>query len=240
MNEQEFINEEEQTQNQTQNKPKTGAKIGRAISVIAICAILGGGAVYHGLDLYKDYQETKRAESIVANYIDSDYLVTVPNSFLIDQAYDKEFCEGEKLIDELKNANAQYCIIDGVYYTNDGGKIAILTYEITKKEEVEPIAEEYNGTTIYMAPAGYTLEDGVCTKEITGTVSKIVPATTNGDYSHISIKNVAGFKLVNVEEIQTLSYEEIYGTTLVCDVDDNAKLSENGYCEATFKLVPRK
>lgn len=218
----------------------TGAK--KALATIGIIGLVGLTAlgVYKGVEAYNDYQETKRAESIVAYYMDKDNLVTVPDSFLIDQAYDEEFCEGEKLVTELQEANAEYCIIDGDYYTNDGSKIAILTYEITRKETVAPIAQEYNGTTIYMAPAGYTLEDGVCTKTTTGTITKIVTANENSDYTNIKITNVDGYKLINVEEIQTLSYEEMYGKTLVCDVDDKATLSENGYCEATFRLIPRK
>lgn len=226
--------------NQTPQKNRTGAKKALAtIGIIALCGLTAIG-VYKGIETYNDYKETKRAESIVAHYIDKDNLVTIPDSFLIDQAYDEEFCEGEKLVAELEYANAEYCIINGDYYTNDGSKIAILTYEITRKETVEPIAQEYNGTTIFMAPAGYVLEDGVCTKTTTGTITKIVPANETSDYSNIKITNVSGYKLVNVEEIQTLSYEEMFGKTLVCDVKDRATLNENGYCEATFKLIPRK
>lgn len=239
MEEQEFNYEETQPQ-YTETSKSTGAKKAlAAIGIVALCGLTAFG-VYKGVDAYKDYQETKRAESIVAHYIDKDNLVTVPDSFLIDQAYDEEFCEGEKLVAELQAANAEYCVIDGDYYTNDGSKIAILTYEITRKETVAPIAEEYNGTTIYMAPAGYTLEDGVCTKTTTGTVTKIVTANEASDYSNIKITNVDGYKLINVEEIQTLSYEEMFGKTLVCDVDDKATLNESGYCEATFRLIPRK
>lgn len=239
MEEQEFNYEETQPQ-YTETSKSTGAKKAlAAIGIVALCGLTAFG-VYKGVDAYKDYQETKRAESIVAHYIDKDNLVTVPDSFLIDQAYDEEFCEGEKLVAELQASNAEYCVIDGDYYTNDGSKIAILTYEITRKETVAPIAEEYNGTTIYMAPAGYTLEDGVCTKTTTGTVTKIVTANEASDYSNIKITNVDGYKLINVEEIQTLSYEEMFGKTLVCDVDDKATLNESGYCEATFRLIPRK
>lgn len=238
MEEQEIFYEEQQPQ-YPENKKSTGAKkVLAGIGIIALCGLTAFG-VYKGIEAYEDYRETKRAESIVAHYIDKDNLVNVPNSFLIDQAYDEEFCEGEKLVAELQGANAKYCVIDGDYYTNDGSKIAILTYEIIRKETVAPIAEEYNGTTIYMAPSGYELEDGVCTKTTTGTVTKIVAADENG-YDNIKITNVDSYKLIDTLEIQTLSYEEMFGKTLVCDVEDNAKLNENGYCEATFRLIPRK
>lgn len=237
MEEQEVIYEEQPQY--PKNKKSTGAKrVAATIGIVALCGLTAFG-VYKGIEAYEDYCETKRAESIVAHYIDKDNLVNVPDSFLIDQAYDEEFCEGEKLVTKLQEANAKYCVIDGDYYTNDGSKIAILTYEITRKETVAPIAEEYNGTTIYMAPTGYVLEDGVCTKTTTGTVTKIVLADENG-YDNIKITNVDSYKLIDQEEIQTLSYEEMFGKTLVCDVEDNAELNENGYCEATFRLIPRK
>lgn len=236
MEEQEMTYQEQQT---TQKKGTGAKKTLIALGLVGLVGLSAFGA-YKGIEAYNDYKETKRAESIVAYYMDKDNLVTVPDSFLIDQAYDEEFCEGEKLVTELQNNNAQYCVIDGDYYTNDGSKIAILTYEIVRKEVVSPIAQEFNGTTIYMAPAGYTLEDGQCTKTTVSTVTKIVPANEESDYSNIKITNVDSYTLLEVEEIQTLSYEEMFGKTLVCDVDDKASLNENGYCEATFKLIPRK
>lgn len=240
MEEENYSFEEPTQEIKQEPKKHTGAK--KALTTITILGMLGLTAlgVYKGIEALNDYRETKRAESIVANYIDKDYLVTVPETFLIDKAYDEEFCEGEKLVEQLQAANAEYCVIDGTYYTNDGSKIAILTYEITKKETAAPIAQEYNGTTIFMAPAGYTLENGSYVKTTTGTVTKIVPANSQSDYSNIQIINVDSFELVNVEEIDTLPYENIYGTTLICDVEDNAQLNENGFCEATFRLVPRK
>ncbi|MGN1371005.1 MAG: hypothetical protein ACI4XM_01810 [Candidatus Coprovivens sp.] len=240
MEEENYSFEEPKQEIKQEPKNHTGAK--KVLATITILGMLGLTAlgVYKGIEAVNDYRETKRAESIVANYIDKDYLVTVPKTFLIDKAYDEEFCEGEKLVEQLQAASAAYCVIDNTYYTNDGSKIAILTYEITRKETAEPIAQEYNGTTIYMAPAGYTLENGSYVKTTTGTVTKIVPANSQSDYSNIQIINVDSFELVNVEEIDTLPYENIYGTTLICDVEDNAQLNENGFCEATFRLVPRK
>lgn len=217
---------------------KTGARIAKTIGIVALCGLVafGGYKAYLG---YLDHQETKRAESIVAQYMDNDYVVSVPETVEIAQAYDEEYCDGEKLVSELKEANAQYCIIDGDYYTNNGDKIAILTYEVTRTETVEPIKQEFGGTVIYMAPAGYTLENGACTKTITGTITKIVTANETGDYSNIKVTNVSSYELINVEEIQTLAYEEMFGKTLVCDVADNAELNENGICEGILRLKPR-
>ena len=220
-------------------KKQTGAKKALAtIGIIALCGLTAFG-VYKGVEAYNDYKETKRAESLVSYYIDSDQIVTLPEVVATNKAYDEEYCEGEKLVEQLQTQNAQYCIIDGVYYTNNGDKIAVLTYEVTRTETVEPIKEEFNGTTIYMAPAGYELEDGVCTKTITGTITKIVPANEAGDYSNIKVTNVSSYKLIDVEEIQTLAYEEMFGKTLVCDVDDRAQLGENGLCDGTLRLLTK-
>ncbi len=229
---------EQNPQLEPDNK-KTGAKtVAKVIGLVALVGLTAFGAV-KGYEAVKDYQETQRAQSIVEYYIDKDKVVTIPDELLSSKAYDEEFCTGEKLVAGLQNFNAQYCIIDGEYYTNSGDKIAVLTFNITRTETVDPIAIEFNGATVYTAPAGYDLKDGVCTKITEGVITKIVAAQENGDYSNVKITNVSSYELVDVQEIQTLSYEEMYGTMLVCDVSDKAKLNEDGYCEATFRLIKR-
>lgn len=218
---------------------KTGAKIGKAIGVLALCAAVGVG-VYFGVEAHKDYKETQRTESLVAAYIDSDYLVQLPENVMINSTYDQSYCEGEKLANELTEAGAQYCVIDGQYYTPNGDKIAILTFEITRTQTVQAQVVEYNGTKIYMAPEGYTLNGSVCEKTVSSTITKIVPSNETGDYSNVTVTNVTDYTLVNAEEVTTLPYEEMYNKTLICDVDDTAKVDENGYCEAELRLVPRK
>ena len=53
-------------------KKKTGAKKALAtIGIIALCGLTAFGA-YKGVEAYNDYKETKRAESLVSYYIDSD------------------------------------------------------------------------------------------------------------------------------------------------------------------------
>lgn len=227
---------EEQQQN---NGKKTGAKVAKTIGIIALCAAIGAG-VYFGVEAHKDYKETKRAESLVAAYMDADSLVQLPEDVMINSTYDQSYCEGEKLAQELTEAGAQYCIIDGQYYTPNGDKIAILTFDITRTETVQAQVVEYNGNRIYMAPEGYTLNGSVCEKTISSTITKIVPSNETGDYSNVAVTNVTDYTLVNVEEVSTLSYEEMYSKTLICDVDDKAKADDNGYCEAELRLVPRK
>ncbi len=231
--------EETMNQNPVSNNKKTGAK--KALATIGILALVAGTAfgVYKGVEVYNDFQETERARSIVEYYIDKDNIVSIPDEVLSSKAYDEEFCTGEKLVAGLQANNAEYCIIDGEYYTQNGDKIAVLTYEITRTETVSPIELEFNGAIVYIPPSGYELEDGVCTKTTVGTVTKIVPAQENGDYSNIKITNVTSYELIDAQVIQTKPYEEMYGSMLICDVRDNAQLSEEGYCEATFRLIKR-
>ena len=115
------INNEENTQ-QNKNKKSlgTGAKV--AIASLGVLALLGGGiiATLAGIDFIEDCKESKNAESLVSICIDSDRLVTLPEQIIVDREYDVKYCSGEKLIEELTEANAQYCCIDGQYYTEKG------------------------------------------------------------------------------------------------------------------------
>lgn len=234
---------EEEKQQQVQQKPKntkkgTGAKT--AIAAIGVIAILGAGvaATYLGLNAYNDYKETTRAESLVASYMDEDKLVSFPETVVIDQAYDAEYCSGEKLVAELTESGAQYCVIDGTYYTEKGETIAILTLDVTRTDVVEPIKQEVNGQTVYMAPAGYVLENGKCTREVTTRETKVVKRSEDGDYSHVMVEGASKAVIVSVEEVATQKYSSLKGHDLIVDVEDNAELV-NGTCEGQLVLKKR-
>lgn len=236
---------EEERQQQVQSKPKnnkkgnvTGAKV--AIATIGVIAVLGAGvaATYLGINAYNEHKETKRAESLVASYMDEDKLVSFPETVVIDQAYDAEYCSGEKLVAELTESGAQYCVIDGTYYTEKGETIAILTLDVTRTDVVEPIKQEVNGQTVYMAPAGYVLENGKCTKEVTTRETKIVKRSENGDYSHVMVEGASKAVIVGVEEVDTKKYSSLNGHDLIVDVEDNAELT-NGTCEGQLVLKKR-
>ena len=234
---------EEEREQQVQSKPKsnkkgTGAKV--ALATIGVIAVLGGGiaATYFGLNAYNDHKETTRAESLIASFMDEDKLVSFPETVIIDQAYDAEYCSGEKLVTELTESGAQYCVIDGVYYTEKGETIAILTLDVTRTSVVEPIKQDLNGQTVYMAPAGYVLENGKCTKEVTTRETKVVKRSENGDYSHVMVEGASKAVIVSVEEVDTKKYSSLSGHDLIVDVEDNAELT-NGTCEGQLVLKKR-
>ena len=218
---------------------KTGAKV--ALATVGVLAVLGGGiaATYFGIiPAVQEHKEAKRAESLVSYYIDEDKLVSFPETVVIDQAYDAEYCSGEKLVTELTESGAQYCVIDGQYYTEKGETIAILTLDVTRTDTVDPIKQDLNGQTVYMAPAGYVLENGKCTKEVTTRETKVVKRAENGDYSHVMVEGASKAVIVKVEEVDTKKYSSLNGYDLIVYVEDNAELT-NGTCEGQLVLKKR-
>lgn len=240
MEEEMFIAAQARKEEERNNKKglKTGAKV--ALATVGVLAVLGGGiaATYFGLNAINDHKETTRAESLVASYMDSDKLVSFPEAVIIDQAYDAEYCSGEKLVTELTESGAQYCVIDGQYYTEKGETIAILTLDVTRTDTVDPIKQDLNGQTVYMAPAGYVLENGKCTKEVTTRETKVVKRAENGDYSHVMVEGASKAVIVKVEEVDTKKYSSLNGYDLIVDVEDNAELT-NGTCEGQLVLKKR-
>jgi hypothetical protein len=234
---------EEEKQQQVQSKPKnnkkrTGAKV--ALATIGVIAVLGGGiaATYFGLNAINNRKETTRAESLIASYIDKDKLVLFPETVEIGQAYDAEYCTGEKLVSGLTDSGAQYCVIDGVYYSENGETVAILTLDVTRIDVVDPIKQDINGQTVCMAPTGYVLENGKCTKEVTTRETKVVKKSENGDYSHVMVDGASKAVIVSVEEAETKKFSTINGHNLIVDVEDNAEL-KNGICEGQLVLKKR-
>ena len=222
------------------NTPKrnTGARV--ALAAVGIIAVLGTGiaTAYFGLNIYNKHKETKRAESLIASYIDEDKLVSFPQTVAISQAYDLEYCSGEKLVSELTESGAAYCIIDGEYYTEKGETIAVLTLDVTRISTVEPVEEEIGGQTIYMAPTGYELKNGVCTKEVVTRETKVVKRSENGDYSHVMVEGASKATVVSVEEVDTKKYSSLNNYDLIVDVEDSTELTD-GVCEGQLVLKKR-
>lgn len=229
---------EESNKGTEKTKKKTGARV--AIATIGVIAILGVGvaATYLGINAYKDHKETTRAESLIASYMNKDNLVSFPETIVVSQAYDLEYCSGEKLVKELTESGASYCVIDGVYYTEKGETIAILTLDVTRTSTVDPIKETVGGQTVYMAPTGYVLKDGVCTKEVVTRETKVVPRSETGDYSHILVDGASKATIVSVEEVDTKKYSSLNGHDLIVDVEDSAEL-KSGTCEGQLVLKKR-
>lgn len=230
--------EEIETEQKNKKRLSTGAK--RAFATIGILAVLGSGiaATYFGINAYKDYQETTRAESLVSIYMDSDKLVRLPGNVSIDKTYDAKYCTGEKLITELTEGEAQYCYIDGQYYTEKGETIAILTLEVTRTETQNAEKVEIGGNTIYMAPEGYTLKGDKCTKETVTYETKVVPKNAKNDYSKVLVPGATKAVVVEIKEVDTKKYSSMKDYDLIVDVADNAQLVDNR-TDATLRLVPR-
>jgi hypothetical protein len=240
MEEEMFIAAQARKEEENNNKKGLGTGAKRVLATVGILALLGSGiaATYVGIDHVKGYQETKRAESLVASYMDSDKLVSFPESVVIDQAFDAEYCTGEKLVASLTESGAEYCIIDGQYYTAKGETIAILTLDVTRTETVDPIKQDLNGQTVYMAPQGYVYENGKCTKEVVTRETKVVKRSENGDYSHVMVEGASKATIVSIDEVDTKKYSSLNGYDLIVDVEDNAELV-NGTCEGQLVLKKR-
>lgn len=244
-----FENEENQknegiktpSNNSNNNKKKhTGAKV--AIATISMVALLGLAATV-GVDYVsgakETYYETKRAEQLVEFNSNNGNICVIPEQIATNNSYDTKYCEGEQLVSELNENGIKYCEILDEYYTPEGKNIAILTYEVVTTEVIDAQKVEMNGTTIYMAPEGYTLQGNKCVKETVKNITKIVEAMDKENYKNIVIDGVTSYKLVDITEVSTKKYSEIASKTLICDVADTPILNEEGRYNAKLVLVPK-
>lgn len=217
----------------------TGAKIAKyAIAAAVITAVVGVGS-YYAINEYNDYKETERVSQLVAAYTDTQGYCALPDEIIVNKAYDEKFADGAKLATELASKGVKYCEVLDEYYTPSGTDIAILTFKVTMTEVVNPNRYDFNGTTMYSAPAGYVLKDGKCYKETYKTITKIVPKEKNSDYSGYTIPNVSVSELLSAKEVSTKPYEEIIDQDLICDVRDGVTLDESKQCPAQLTLVPK-
>ena len=230
----------EEQETQKTKKKHTGAKV--AIATISIVGLLGLAATV-GVDYVsgakETYYEQKRAEQLVEYNSNSAKICVIPEQIETNKSYDTKYCEGEQLVSELNENGIKYCEILDEYYTPEGKNIAVLTYEVVTTDVLEAQKVEMNGTTIYMAPEGYTLQGNKCVKETVKNVTKIVEAMEDGNYENIAIENVTSYKLVDIKEISTKKYSEIASQTLICDVADTPVLNEEGRYDAKLVLVPK-
>ena len=220
---------------------KTGAK--KALIAISLVGVLvaGGIGLHYANEWHKDYKETQRAESLVVAYTKKELeFCSLPDEVIVNKAYDASFCDGEKLVEALNSNAIKYCEIDDTYYTPNGDDIAILTFRITNIESQAANKYEYDGNIVYMPPVGYDLNGAESQKETTSEITVYVPKSQNGDYSGVSISNCSKSELIDCKEISTKPYSTITEQTLICDVDDNAKLNENNQCEAQLRLIQKK
>lgn len=214
-------------------KGKTGAKkVGKTIGIIALVVGLGVGiSQIPGIkDSSQSIAETKRAKSLVAAYTNEDKICFMPDTIMINQAYDAEFCDGKKLVEVLEDEGVKYCEILDEYYTKKELEIAILTIEATYKEEAEDVKFEYNENVVYMPQvAESTIE----------YITKIVPKSATGDYSEVTVEGASEVKVIDVKEVTTKPYSEIIDQSLICDVKDGATLDKEGQTVAKLTLVEK-
>lgn len=230
------IQEQPSTKGSTK-KRKTGATTAlKAISAVALATGLIAGSLYATNVLYPKYQENKRVDQLITSNISNEEICTISGSIMIDKAYDIPFANGETLANKLKDHNIKYCELLDQYYTADGSDIAILTFDVETTEVIDATKTEIDGTIIYLAPEGYTLQKDKCYRTTTSQMTKIVPKSNDGDYSNVTIPNVASYTLVDVQEIKTETFDSICDYTLICDVPDEAVLNKDGLCEATLVL----
>lgn len=226
-------------QHKNKKKKYTSAKV--VISSVGILALLGGASFLgvKGNDALKEYKEVKKAErveSLISYSIDKNNLCIMPEYVYTGKRDHYEYYDGEKVVELLRKNGADYFYVDGTYYTEDGKKIAILTYTVSSKIITEPIVEEIDGRKYYAAPTGYTLNsDGTCTKVLTKEYQKIVPAKENDDYSEYSGYSGYG-EITSKLEVGTRLFSEIAECSLICDVDDNEIADENGMYKAVYRL----
>lgn len=234
---------------------KNGSKIGTAVVSLLIVGGLSVGALatggYLGHGPFKglaNLTESGRARSLVAEYTNDEAFCSLPDTMLINKAYDISYTSGEKLVANLKKNDVKYCEVFDEFYTPSGEKIAILTYDVATLDVLPAIKVGigFSGAEVYMPVEGYTLSGNMCYKEGSEQLIKVVPVSANGDYSSITLDSqltetatITGASLVNVREVSTKTYDEILDMTLICDVADGAVLDENNQCLAAFNLVPK-
>lgn len=234
---------------------KTGSRVGRAISALALVGALGvgalatGGFLGHGpLKGLANLTQSGRVRGLVAEYTDDDLFCSLPEEMLINKAYDISYASGEKLVANLQKNGVKYCEVLNEYYTPSGENIAILTYDVKTLDVIPAIKVNVGvtGAVVYMPVEGYTLDGDMCYKEGNEQLIKVVSVSANGDYSNVTLdkdltetSTIMGASLVDVQEVETKTYEAILDMTLICDVPDGAVLNENNQCVAAFNLVPK-
>lgn len=233
MEEMEFV--EQNTGAHEAPKQKTGAKsVRKTIVIVGLALTLGiGGVIFgatKGAEIYNDVQVSKRTEAVITLGMVNNKLCDIPEKIYTTQGYDIEYCSGEKFVSILLENGVEIVKLNDEYYTNDAIDIAIIRYAVDTTITKEADKVEVNGSVIYMAPTGYTLNpDGTCSKVETDQKKEIITASATGDYSQYG-------EDVEVEVIKTKSFDELRDGSIICDVEDNAKANEEGYYPATLKL----
>ena len=245
--------EEEQQTQQTKQTPRRQAAPARrttrqqkakqrrirkiALTALLVASISLTGA-YVVAPAIENAKETRRAESLVSAYYENG-VVTLPEVVTSERSYDVTVSSGEKLRNRLEKNNNDILCVNGTYYTPEGVNLVKLQFQVAYAEYINATVVNTDGTTIYVAPQGYTLTGRHAYKIRCTEEYRIVPEAD--DYSNITIDNAYQYCLVGVvETIPSLPYSELDNKTLICDVPDGASLNEQGVCTGNLELAPKK
>lgn len=220
--------------NNDKNKTKA-KKAGKTIAAIVLVGGLTIGSIVTATHLANTIS-TSKAKSLVANYTVNDCL-TLPENVTINQAYDLNYCDGEKLYNEITKKGVKYCNVLDEYYTEDGRDIAVLTITGTYTEAIPANCVEINGIKIYMAPVGYELQGEYAYRVINKSYKQIIEKQP--DYSNIRINGLNDVS-IEITEVHSRPFSDIISETLIVDVPDGAILNYNQECSASFRLVPKE
>lgn len=212
-------------------------KAAKTISLIAITTVLTAGLTIAGISYHKDCVENQIAKEIVSTnttYIGNSKTLSLQTAN-VNKDYDVKVCSGSKLEDNIISSEIEVCQIGDTLYTNEGCDIAILEFKVTRKESKPANATKLeDGTTIYTADDGYTLDGSNQIKVTISNEKKIISANASHDYSKETYQgeNVTSSELITTatEEYPTHPYSEISESTLILDVEDNTatyRLSKN-------------
>ncbi len=219
---------------------RTGAKKGKGKKIAIVLLLTGGlvaGSIF-GTKAFYSHQETRRVDSLIAEYQTDDYVV-FPKQITSDRSYDITYADGEKLAKRLVDNNINYVNINGQFYTPEGIDVAIITYNVQYITQVDAIEIQNEGQKMYMAPNGYILQGKYAYKVIQETKTKVVPVCD--DYSYITFPGASDWQMVGEPIIvTTLPYDTISNSTLICDVPDGSVLNSNNEVTATLDLAPKK
>ena len=236
---------QEEQQRVRRRRNNTGAKKGKGKKVALTILLLGGltAGVIFGTKAVHSIQETKRVDTLISSYTTENY-VSLPNTIVTDRAYDTTFADGKKVVSRLEDKNVDYININGQFYTREGIPVMVVTYEVTYKVYEPTIVTTNEGTQFYMPPVGYGFHDASwrgeeAYKYDVQTRTVVVPADL--DLNSVRFPGAEEFHIVGEPIVlNTLPYEVIENSTLICDVPDNATLNENNECMGTLDLAPKK
>ena len=223
-----------ETRQQRARKRRT-RKIALTVLLVATLATTGALVVKPAIE---EARENSRVESLLSAYYQNG-VVTLPEKVTSKRSYDITYADGETLKNKLIKNNRDIICVRGTYYTPEGVNLARLRFQVTYADYIKATKVNVDGTTVYMAPQGYTLVGEHAYTIVYAEEERIVPVAE--DYSDVTIEGAYQYYLAGVEEIiPSLPYSELDNKTLICDVPDGATLDDKNECIGYLELAPKR